>query len=166
VNSINTSRGGTHVNHITDQIIRYLADELRKKDKEFRFSPALIKNHLNIYINCMIENPAFDSQTKETLTTRYSNFGSKCHLSERWLIDMAQRTGIIDEILNWAKAKQQSELSAKSGRQSTRIVGIPKLYDANLAGTARSNECTLILTEGDSAKALAVSGLSVIGDII
>ncbi|PRP88044.1 hypothetical protein PROFUN_04472 [Planoprotostelium fungivorum] len=163
VNSINTSRGGTHVNYVTDQVVRYLSDELRKKDKEFRYSPAQIKNHLNVYINCLVENPAFDSQTKETLTTRASVFGSKCHLSERWLSDMAQRTGIVDEILNWARMKQQSELSAKSGRMSSKIVGIPKLYDANLAGTPRSNECTLIITEGDSAKALAVSGLSVVG---
>lgn len=28
----------------------------------------------------------------------------------------------------------------------------------------RSQECTLILTEGDSAKALAVAGLSLLGD--
>ena len=41
--------------------------------------------------------------------------------------------------------------------------GIPKLEDANDAGTNRSIDCTLILTEGDSAKTLAVSGLGVIG---
>ena len=32
-----------------------------------------------------------------------------------------------------------------------------------VTGTKTSDECTLILTEGDSAKALAVSGLSVVG---
>ncbi len=41
--------------------------------------------------------------------------------------------------------------------------GIPKLDDANDAGGRNSEHCTLILTEGDSAKALAVSGLSVVG---
>lgn len=45
----------------------------------------------------------------------------------------------------------------------TKIKGIPKLDDANDAGGKRSKECTLILTEGDSAKTLAISGLSVIG---
>ena len=45
----------------------------------------------------------------------------------------------------------------------TRLTGIPKLEDANDAGGKLSSECSLILTEGDSAKALAVSGLSVIG---
>lgn len=42
-------------------------------------------------------------------------------------------------------------------------VGVPKLEDANEAGTKNSRNCTLILTEGDSAKSLAVSGLGVIG---
>jgi hypothetical protein len=44
-----------------------------------------------------------------------------------------------------------------------RRVGIPKLDDANDAGSRSSDKCTLILTEGDSAKALAISGLSVVG---
>ena len=42
-------------------------------------------------------------------------------------------------------------------------MGITKLDDANCAGTSRSRDCTLILTEGDSAKALAISGLGVVG---
>jgi DNA topoisomerase-2 len=40
---------------------------------------------------------------------------------------------------------------------------VPKLEDANLAGTKHSKECTLILTEGDSAKALAMAGIEVVG---
>ena len=40
-----------------------------------------------------------------------------------------------------------------------KLYGIPKLEDANHAGTKRSLECTLILTEGDSAKSLAMSGI-------
>jgi DNA topoisomerase-2 len=38
-----------------------------------------------------------------------------------------------------------------------------KLCDANNAGSRYGKDCTLILTEGDSAKALAVAGLSVVG---
>lgn len=38
-----------------------------------------------------------------------------------------------------------------------------KLSDANNAGTRHGKDCTLILTEGDSAKALAVAGLGVVG---
>lgn len=44
-----------------------------------------------------------------------------------------------------------------------RLKGLPKLADANNAGTRKAADCTLILTEGDSAKSLAIAGLSVIG---
>lgn len=43
------------------------------------------------------------------------------------------------------------------------MFGIAKLEDANWAGGKRSHECTLILTEGDSAKSLAMSGIQVVG---
>ncbi|PHJ16918.1 dna topoisomerase [Cystoisospora suis] len=44
-----------------------------------------------------------------------------------------------------------------------RLSGIPKLEDANDAGGRHSQECTLILTEGDSAKTSCLAGLSVVG---
>ena len=43
------------------------------------------------------------------------------------------------------------------------MIGIPKLDDANLAGTRSAEECTLILTEGDSAKSLALAGIEIVG---
>ena len=54
-------------------------------------------------------------------------------------------------------------LSRQTKKSDKKVRGIPKLEDANNAGGAKSNQCTLILTEGDSAKALAVAGLSVVG---
>ena len=66
--------------------------------------------------------------------------------------------------MSWMKFKQQSQLNKKmSGAKHSKLKGIPKLDDANDAGTRNSINCTLILTEGDSAKTLAVAGLSVIG---
>merc|ERR1719436_1300536 len=56
----------------------------------------------------------------------------------------------------------QMDKSAKGGR-GKRVLGVPKLEDANDAGSKHADECTLILTEGDSAKALAVAGLGIIG---
>ena len=66
--------------------------------------------------------------------------------------------------MTWAKFKAQTELNKNcSGKKQTKLKGIPKLEDANNAGTKHSIDCTLILTEGDSAKSLAVSGLGVVG---
>ena len=50
-----------------------------------------------------------------------------------------------------------------SGSKKSRLLGIPKLEDANWAGTKKANKCFLILTEGDSAKALAMAVIEVRG---
>lgn len=85
------------------------------------------------------------------------------------------KSGIVDNVLNWARFKQDQILKKSDGAKRTRYVvtrstllilsisGIVKLEDANNAGGRNAKQCTLILTEGDSAKALAVSGLSVVG---
>ncbi|ORX76043.1 type II DNA topoisomerase [Anaeromyces robustus] len=162
VNSICTIKGGTHVNYVSDQITSKLIDSLKRKNKSLSIKPFQVKNHLWVFINCLIENPAFDSQTKETLTLRASSFGSKCPVSDNF-INKVLKSGVIDNILTWAKYKQSQMLKKTDGHKRSRISGIPKLDDANNAGTKHSKDCVLILTEGDSAKALAISGLTVVG---
>lgn len=81
-NSIATIKGGTHVNNIADQISKNLIASIEKKNKAAKVKPAQIKNHMWIFVNAMIENPTFDSQTKETLTLPANKFGSRPSLSE------------------------------------------------------------------------------------
>ena len=162
VNSISTTKGGQHVNYIVDQITSKLAAAVKKKNKGQEVKPFQIKNHLAVYVNALIVNPAFDSQTKENLTTKTSAFGSTAVLSDKFLKKI-EKSGVIDKILSFAKFKQDAELKKKGGSKKSKLIGITKLDDANCAGTAKSKDCTLILTEGDSAKALAISGLGVIG---
>jgi DNA topoisomerase-2 len=77
VNSISTTKGGTHVAHVTDQLVEAILKVVKGKNRGgIDIKPAHVKNHLWIFINCLVENPAFDSQTKETLTTKQSKFGS------------------------------------------------------------------------------------------
>jgi DNA topoisomerase-2 len=161
VNSISTTKGGCHVNYIADQITAKLSAVVKKKNKE-EVKPNQIKNHLAVYINALIVNPAFDSQTKENLTTKASNFGSTCTVSDK-MMKLIEKSGIVDNILSWAKFKQSAELKKKGGSKKSKLIGITKLDDANFAGTSKSKDCTMILTEGDSAKAFAISGLGVVG---
>ena len=56
--------------------------------------------------------------------------------------------------------KMAKSLSAK---KEHRLLGIEKLEDANDAGGPLGDTCTLILTEGDSAKSLAMAGIEQIG---
>ena len=162
VNGICTVKGGQHVNFVADQVVNKLMALVKKKNKGQEVKGHQIKNHLVVYVNALIENPAFDSQTKETLTTRPSAFGSGCNVSDKFL-KTVEKSGLVDNVVNWAKFKQDEQLKKKGGSKKSTVVGITKLDDANFAGTARSSDCTLILTEGDSAKTLAISGLSVVG---
>lgn len=58
-----------------------IQQKIIKKDKNITVKPFQIKGHLWVFVNALIENPAFDSQTKETLTLKASQFGSACELS-------------------------------------------------------------------------------------
>ena len=159
-NGINTIRGGRHVEYITNAITKKLTEmALAKKKKTIK--PQHIKENLFIFVKSTIENPTFDSQTKETLTTLITKFGSKCELSEKFY-EKLYKSGIIEMALSATEVVEQKKLVKTDGKKVNKII-VPKLDDANLAGTKDSKECTLILTEGDSAKTMAISGLSVVG---
>lgn len=74
-------------------------------------------------------------------------------------------SGIIESIVSVAKAKEEAKLAKTlgPGKKKAKLLGIPKLEDANLAGTRNGDQCTIILTEGDSAKSLALAGIEVVG---
>ena len=91
VNSIATTSGGTHVNYIGDQICNKLIDVVKKKNKGGAVLKInQIRNHIFLFVNCLIVNPAFTSQTKEQLTTKASQFGSKCTVSDEFLKKIAK----------------------------------------------------------------------------
>ena len=158
VNGIYTGKGGKHIDYILNQIIKKLIAYIEKK-KKIKVKPATIKEQLMLFVNCVIENPSFDSQTKDYMNTPVSKFGSKCEVSAKF-IDKLAKMGIMEMALASNELKQQKKAKNTDGKKTRSIRGIPKLMDANFAGGKRSKECTLILCEGDSAKAGIVSGLS------
>ena len=164
VNSIATIRGGSHVEHVAKPIVNAVIEAIKKKDKNGTpVKPAQVKAHMWVFVNALIVNPAFDSQTKETLTTKVAQFGSTCKPSETFIKKVLKETGIVEATTRFASFKAEKSLGKRDGKKKLRLTGIPKLDDANKAGTASSSQCTLIVTEGDSAKTLAVSGLGVVG---
>lgn len=72
-------------------------------------------------------------------------------------------TRITQLVVQTANAKENAKLQRLGGGKKKRLIGIEKLDDANQAGRKDSIKCTLIVTEGDSAKSLAEAGLSEIG---
>ena len=158
VNGIFTSKGGKHVEYIVNQIVRKLTTYIKEK-KHIDVKPASIKEQLMIFVNCTIENPAFDSQTKDYLNSAVSNFGSSCEVSNKFIEKLA-KMGVMTTACNLTEVKENKAVKKSDGTKCKTIRNIPKLVDANFAGTAKSSQCVLILCEGDSAKSGIISGLS------
>ena len=158
VNGIHTQKGGRHVDYLVNQITRKLMAYILLK-KKVEVKPSMIKERLMLFVHCSIENPTFDSQTKDCLTTPVTQFGSLCEISDK-TIEKIAKLGFMEMALKASEKKELSTVKKQDGVKTRVLRGIPKLVDANWAGTTKSSECTLILCEGDSAKASVVSGLS------
>jgi DNA topoisomerase II len=162
VNGIWTIRGGKHVECVVNQVVKKVSDYINKKKKDANVKPQFIRDNIFVFIKTTISNPTFDSQTKETLTTPMSKFGSKCDVPEK-LITKFCSPSLMDKLMTMSTMENEKSMKKTDGKKKNTIRGIPKLDDANLAGSQKSAECTLILTEGDSAKSMAIAGLSVVG---
>ena len=124
--------------------------------------PQFVKDNLFLIIKTTIPDPTFDSQTKENLTTPSSRFGCRLDVPDAFIDRLAKNSGILercDALANNAATKMASKTD---GSKKTRV-SVAKLDDANWAGTSKSSTCTLFITEGDSAKALAIAGMAIIG---
>ena len=162
VNGICTTHGGTHVDYVVKGIINKLSEIISTKHKGVTVKPQFIRDHLKVFIKSTLVNPSFSSQTKTECTSKISTFGSKFEPGEEFYKKIS-KLGIMEEVVALAKHKEMRELGKTDGKKKISLKGIPKLDDANKAGTSQSKKCTLILTEGDSAKTFAISGLSIVG---
>jgi DNA topoisomerase-2 len=158
VNGIYTSKGGKHVDYIVNQVINKVIEYVEKK-KKIKISPISVKQQIFIFLRCDIENPSFDSQTKDYMNTPITKFGSTSKVSDTF-IEKICKMGIMNSICELSRLKDEKNEKKLNGVKTKTIQGIPKLTDANWAGTSKSKECILILCEGDSAKAGILSGLT------
>uniref|UniRef100_A0A6C0BF32 DNA topoisomerase (ATP-hydrolyzing) n=1 Tax=viral metagenome TaxID=1070528 RepID=A0A6C0BF32_9ZZZZ len=162
VNGIWTLRGGKHVDYIVNQITKKLIDLISKKKKDINIKPQIVKDNLIVFVKSTVVNPSFDSQSKETLTTPASKFGSKGEVSDKF-IEKLYKSGIVEKICEISQVVDNNKMKKTDGKKRTIIKGVHKLDDANWAGSGKSKDCVLILTEGDSAKSMAIAGLSEVG---
>jgi DNA topoisomerase-2 len=161
VNGIATRRGGKHLDYVSKMVLTAFCEHAKKKAK-LDITPALLKDSVVWFVNSTIVNPAFDTQTKETLTTPAAKFGSLPVLSPKF-VDKLVKIGLLAEAQALFEAKNTAAAKRTDGKKKSTVRGIPKLEDAIWAGTSKSADCTLILTEGDSAATTAISGLKVVG---
>ena len=159
VNGINTRKGGKHVDTVVRHILGDFCEAAAKKKVPVK--PGQIRDAVTFFVNSTIVNPSFDSQTKECLTTPAAKFGSVFKSDK--VADGLMKIGLLEEAQAAMDAKSAKEAKKTDGTKRKTLRGFPKLEDALWAGTAKSNDCTLILTEGDSAATSAICGLNVVG---
>jgi DNA topoisomerase-2 len=160
VNGVNTKKGGKHVESVTRKVLTDFCEVAKKKKVDIK--PGQLKNSVVLFLNSTIVNPSFDSQSKEYLTTPPAEFGSRPEYSGK-LMDGLVKLGLMEEAKFLLDAKTMREAKKTDGKKRTTIRGMTKLEDALWAGTSKSRECTLIVTEGDSAATSAISGLKEVG---
>lgn len=166
VNGMWTSAGGTHESHVVNQVVDVVVNVFKSRykgdDKALiegaRNLPGLIRQRMWIFVDACIENPEFTSQTKECLKSPQREWGSECVFPSVF-IKKIQNLDIYEHIMDSLRGKSIASLEKKNGRKKSTILGIEKYDPASWAGTSHSKKCLLIITEGDSAKATAVSGL-------
>ena len=157
VNGIITNDGGIHVDEWKKTIYKPLIEKIQNKlkKKDVKISHKNLDKYFFIFLNCNLDNPEFGGQTKGKLNSPspITNITtSKLNSLLKW--------DYIKEIETSLNLQDLKVLKKSDGKKTKRINGIPKLTDANFAGTKNSHLCTLILCEGDSAKSGIVSGLS------
>lgn len=175
VNGVPTLRGGKHVDHIVNQICRKVGDLITASASKSKggggggaaaaasVRPQFIKDNLFVFVRATVPNPSFDSQAKETLTTPSSKWGVTVQLSDKFAEKVSKLDGLMDRVMSMSAVAADKTARKTDGNKRSALYGIPKLDDAEWAGTGKSAMCSLLLTEGDSAKASAVAGLAVVG---
>jgi len=152
VNGIATNNGGTHVNYITNLIAGEIKTYLYKKIKGCNLTLPEIKSKFMIFVCCKVANPTFETQTKETLTTKITSEITKEFKYTDAYIKKIFKSSIVESILDWYDQKQNAEANklARDVNKNLSKLKVAKLIDAKGDGKDRT-KCSLALFEGDSA---------------
>ena len=121
-NGIYTSKGGKHVEYIMNQIIKKLSSYIKEK-KKVDVKPSAIKEQLFLFLRCDIENPNYDSQSKEFLNTPSSKFGSNCNISDKFIEGIA-KMGVMSAACQITEIKENKSQKKTDGTKIRGTVGL------------------------------------------
>lgn len=152
-------KAGTHFKFIERELLKALETKINKTIKNTKISNRMITNHINIMISGYVNKPDFTSQTKDELSNNIKYFNDytlkPAYVNKFWLL--------LKPILeNIYVNNENKKLSKTDGKKKSTVL-LDNLDDALWAGTKKSNQCRLILTEGLSASTYAISGLKKLG---
>ena len=156
VNGAECSKG-THMKALRNEINQAVVDYISKKDKIKDLTARGVDNKYSVFININVSNPAYDSQTKDTLTTPVEKFAKdekiKWEVNEKFLNKII-KSEIVALVRDWYKQKTAAEdekALRKINRETNKGLKRPDKYIT--CSSRRKNERQLWIFEGDSAKA-------------
>ena len=153
-NGVYNKEGGVHVDTWSEAIFRPLLSKFNKPKKP-QINIKDVKKFFRLYINCILVNPEFTSQSKTCLSAP----AVKAVVVQK-NINSIMKWSVASEIQDIIKGKELLTLK-KTERKKNVFKKIAGFDPANNAGGAKSKDCTLILCEGLSAKTYAVVGIDV-----
>lgn len=162
VNGIMVEKGGSHIKHLQNQIIENLKSKVEKEIKSMKnikFNPNFILNNIFLFVKAQIVNPEFSSQIKDFINDPIQKFQDYTLKKKDW----ADIWNLLEPHVMAQFINKENKIVQKSDGKKISKIHIPKLEDAHFAGTKKSKDCVLIITEGDSAKTFAMQGRSIIG---
>lgn len=146
VNGVWTQQHGTHVDAIKAACTQVIMDACKKTD----IKKTWIKDHLVLFVNAVVENPSFESQSKLQLVTKVA-VPPLTSAQQKQLLS----TGIVEALLQRCGAKPVATRLARGT-----ISDIDHLLDAPLAGSKDAEQCILFLVEGLSARTSCLAGFA------
>lgn len=151
VNSTPSYDGGTHVDYVSGKIIDAVRAHIEKKTKQ-KIRPQDIRNNLSVLIDCNINNPRYNSQTKEKLITPPNQFGSQFEPDDKFIKKLLA-SNIVKDIIEWANRKKDMEelKDIEDREKSIKTKGFHDIENYRSATSRRRDECMLFLCEGQSA---------------
>jgi len=150
VNGIATNNGGTHVTYLNNLIANEIKAFLGKKIKGCTLTLNEIKSKFMLFVCCKVANPTFETQTKETLTTKINAEITKGFNFTDAFYKKIFKSTIVESILDWYDQKQNADANklARDVNKNLSKIKVDKLIDAKGNGKDRS-KCSLALFEGD-----------------
>lgn len=156
-----TSNDSTHTKFIHTKVVSVIKDFFSKKSKgsSSNLTNGMISSKLHVFVNIHVPSPEFSSQTKVKLT---SPLATK-NIELKGLIGLLKKGGVLEEIEQSLVNKSMKTLGKQLNGSKKSNVVVDKYDSAKWAGTNKSHLCTLFIVEGDSAKTMVTTGMSVIG---
>lgn len=156
VNGLDTIRGGSHIEYVTNTIVDYLRAFIKKKHK-IDVKPIDIKSKLFIMLSMRMINAQFDSQTKERLTNVAAEVKPILDsiLDEKFLKSLTKDESIVFPIVESYRLKQQ----VKENQELSDLSKEKKKVKIDKYLPATKHNKYLVFTEGDSANGLLASVL-------